>query len=76
MCVRMSRRRAEVCGADAKETHVPGLTTAFTISLDDPDARDPSRVGEKAAALARMRQHGLPVPFHRDAAKIRNEWGH
>ena len=41
---------------------MPGFTAEFTISLDDPDARDPSRVGEKAAALVRMRQHGLPVP--------------
>ena len=32
------------------------------ISLDDPAARDAARVGEKAAALARMRQAGLPVP--------------
>ena len=40
------------------------------ISLDDPAARDAAAVGEKAAALARMRQAGLPVPagFVVDAA--------
>ena len=32
------------------------------ISLDDPAARHAAAVGEKAAALARMRQAGLPVP--------------
>ncbi len=32
------------------------------ISLNDPAARDAAVAGEKAAALARLRQHGLPVP--------------
>ena len=32
------------------------------LDLDAPDARKPALVGEKAAALARMRQASLPVP--------------
>lgn len=32
------------------------------LTLDAADAREPAFAGEKAAALARMRQSGLPVP--------------
>lgn len=34
----------------------------LTLTLDDPAARESALVGEKAAALARMKQAGLPVP--------------
>ena len=35
---------------------------SLTLSLDDPAACDPKRVGPKAAAVATLRQAGLPVP--------------
>ncbi len=38
------------------------MSSAYVISLDDPAAREPAVAGEKAAALARLREHGLPVP--------------
>lgn len=42
---------------------VPGLDPPdLILSLDEPDAATASRVGPKAAALARLRRAGLPVP--------------
>ncbi|MEE8336707.1 MAG: PEP/pyruvate-binding domain-containing protein, partial [Dehalococcoidia bacterium] len=38
------------------------MSADYVISLDDPAARDAAVAGEKAAALARLKQHGLPVP--------------
>lgn len=38
------------------------MTTSWVVSLDDRDALDAAVVGEKAAALARMKQADLPVP--------------
>src|SRR3984893_4898641 len=36
--------------------------TAFILSLDDPFAADPERVGPKAANLAGLTHSGLPTP--------------
>jgi hypothetical protein len=38
------------------------VASDYVISLDDPAAREAAVAGEKAAALARLLQHGLPVP--------------
>ena len=38
------------------------MSERYTTSLDEPAAREAAHAGEKAAALARLRQGGLPVP--------------
>jgi pyruvate,water dikinase len=38
------------------------MGTQFTVSLHEPQARDPALVGGKGASLARMMEAGLPVP--------------